>query len=99
MPDVKWKYKGKASALWYIAGLFGGIGYFVGLVYVLITNDKNRIWALFFLLGVVGSVVIYWVFRKTDKKLTDMALKLLIGNVITIVTVIALVASMPLWLL
>jgi hypothetical protein len=93
MAEIKWDYKEKASPFWYLLGIIGGIGYFVGMIYVLITNNKNRIWSLFFLLGPIGSIILYFVFKTEDKKLVDMSVKLLIGYIISIIIIIVLGVS------
>ncbi|MCL4400513.1 MAG: hypothetical protein M1348_03645 [Candidatus Parvarchaeota archaeon] len=87
----KWKSTGKASTLWYIAGLLGSVGYIVGLVYVMLTNNKNKLWSLLYFLGIIGSVIIYIMFRKKDKKFADMSIKLLTGSLITSVGVLAII--------
>ncbi len=85
MADIKWKGHSKASDWWYLIGLTGGIGYLAAIIYTLVSDNKNRIWSLFYLLGFIGGIVLYFVFEKSDRKFADMSKKLVIGNIVAIV--------------
>lgn len=91
MKNNGWDYNNKASWVWYLIGLLGGLGYIIGLIYVLVSNNKNRVWSLFFLLGPIGSIILYFVFRRKDNKLANISIKLLVGYIIS--TVVAIVVS------
>lgn len=87
MEELKWQYDGKASRWWYLLG-FLGIGNLIALIYVLLSNSKNRVWALFYLLGIFGDIILYLVFRVIDNKLADLSMKLFIGQLVSLLLVI-----------
>ncbi len=88
---IEWDYNGRASNWWYVLGFLSGIGLLIALIYVLVSNSKNRIWALFYLIGIIGEIIIYILFKNTDKKLADLTKKLLIGQIIMIAVVILII--------
>jgi hypothetical protein len=79
---TKWNKKKEASTWWLVIGLLGGLGYLIALIYVLASENKKRIWSLFYLLGIIGAVVLYFVFRDKDRQFSDLSVKLIIGNII-----------------
>ena len=91
MSAIKWKYKGEVSDFWYLAGLFSSIGYIVAMIYMLLTNDKNRVFSLLYLLGIIGGLITYFIFKKKDERFADLSKKLVIGNVLFLVLALFLV--------
>ncbi len=87
----KWNSNEKASWLWILLGLLG-IGQLVALIYVLIKNEKNRVFALLFLLGWLGDIILYFVFKGKDEKLSSIAIKLFMGEIAIIVILLIFVA-------
>ena len=94
----KWDPNEKASWLWSLLG-FIGVGQLVALIYVLIKNDKNRLFALLFLLGWLGDLVLYFVFKGKDERLSSIAIKLFLGEIAIIIIALIIIAVMGISLL
>ncbi len=82
-----WNPNEKPSAIWYLLG-FIGVGNLVALIYTLIADKKNRLFGLLFLVGIIGNIVIYLMFKQSDKKLAGMALDTLVGGVVLTVVLL-----------
>jgi hypothetical protein len=87
----KWDPNEKANWLWVLLG-FIGIGQLVALIYVLIKNDKNRLFALLFLLGWLGDLILYFVFKGKDERLSSIAIKLFLGEIAVIIIALIFIA-------
>ncbi|MBE5729196.1 hypothetical protein IG206_00120 [Candidatus Parvarchaeota archaeon] len=88
-----WDISRKASKVWILLG-FIGIGQLVALIYSLVSkNDKDRVFGVFFILGWLGDIIIYFIEKDKDKYLSSMALYLLIGEIIIILFAVLLFAS------
>ena len=76
-----WNPNEKPSAIWYLLG-FIGVGNLIALIYTLISDKKNRLFGLLFLIGIIGNIALYFVFRQNDKKLAGIAFDTLIGGAV-----------------
>ncbi len=80
----------KASAWWYLWGMAGGIGNVIAAVYVLLSASKKKLYALFFLIGFFGPLLVYFATKEDDAKLADLSKKLAIGNAVAFIIAIVL---------
>ncbi len=87
---MAWDKEKNASKIWIFLG-FLGIGYLIALIYSLISNhDEDRLYGILFILGFLGSIIIYILEKDKDRYLSSLALYLLIGTIIDIVVGIIL---------
>ena len=84
----------KASDLWYLAGLTWGLGYFIALIYLLVSKNKNRLFGLLYLLGPLGAIILLVVFMHEDKMVYSLSLKMLVGNLITLLIAVPILLYM-----
>lgn len=91
-PNGAWDPNGKASRLWYLAGI-AGIGNIIALVYVLIKGGKTKILSLLYILGIIGTIMAYFLSKNEDKKLADISIKLFVGNVLEVILVFLLIGA------
>lgn len=76
---------------WLISGVVAGIGYIIGAFYLMIFRKDDYRWlGLLYLVGPVGSVLMYYMTRKENKELARMSLYLLLGFAIWVVIAIPL---------
>lgn len=88
---MAWDKDKDASKIWIFLGFFFGIGYLIALIYTLISKqDKDRLYGILFILGFIGSIIIYILEKDKDRYLSSLALYLLIGTIIDIVVGIIL---------
>lgn len=90
---TKWNRNKDASNWWYVAGLTGGIGGLIAIIYVLLSESKMKVFSLLYLLNVLGPIVVYFVVRDEDHKLADLSKKLLIGNLLIAIIVLAAIIA------
>ncbi len=87
---AKWNRRNDASNWWYLAGLVGGIGSIIAIIYVLLSESKKRVFSLLYLLNILGPIVVYFVCKDDDPKLANLSKKLLIGNIVIIAVAVVL---------
>ncbi|MGC9106265.1 MAG: hypothetical protein ACP5HQ_07600 [Thermoprotei archaeon] len=79
------------KAVWFLGGLLAGVGYIAGIFYVMIARKGPERWlGLLYFAGPLGSLLIYFLTRKSDRDLKDMALYLLYGFIAWVVIALAL---------
>jgi hypothetical protein len=84
-----WDVKQNVSKWWYLAGLLGTIGAIAAIIYVLVSDSRMKIFSLLFLISLIGPAIVYFLCKKDDWRLANLAQKLFIGQVI--VSVLALI--------
>jgi hypothetical protein len=87
-----WNPEGKASAWWYLAGIVGTLGAIIAILYLLFSTSKKKFWSLLLLIGFFGPIIVYLVCESEDRKLADLAKKMLVGNVLAILLAVLAVA-------
>lgn len=75
----------KVSDWWYLGGVVGGLGYLFAIIYFLVSNNKNRLFSLLYLLGPIGAIILLIIFPNKDKIIYAVSFKLLVGSIVTIV--------------
>jgi tryptophan-rich sensory protein len=76
---------------WLISGIAGGVGYIIGTFYMIFfRRDEYRWLGLLYLIGPVGSVLMYYMTRKENKELARMSLLLLLGFTIWVIIALPL---------
>ncbi|MQL56092.1 hypothetical protein [Acidianus ambivalens] len=76
---------------WLIGGIAGGVGYIIGTFYMIFfRRDEYRWLGLLYLIGPVGSVLMYYMTRKENKELARMSLLLLLGFAIWVIIALPL---------
>ncbi len=98
-PGMHWDKNQEVSDLWYLAGFFLGIGYFLAIVYLFWSDSKDKYYSLFYLLGIIGAIILAVLFRNTDRRFTNLSVKLIIGNLLIFiaVSIIAIVSSVAIY--
>ena len=87
MDTGSWDINGKASVWWYLAGI-SVIGNFIAIFYVLFKGGKKRFLSILYLLGLLGTAIVYFLSKDDDKKLADLSAKLFIGNFLFLVIIL-----------
>ncbi|AWR98055.1 hypothetical protein DFR86_11260 [Acidianus sulfidivorans JP7] len=73
----------KQEIAWLISGVLAGIGYiFATFYFMIIRKDESRWLGLMFLLGPIGSILVYFIARKEYKDLSLISIYLLVGFLI-----------------
>lgn len=81
----------RKNLLWFLGGLAAGIGYIIGIFYLLITRKDSTRWlGLMFFLGPFGSIILYLLFRKIHKDIATISLYLLYGFIAWVPIALAL---------
>jgi tryptophan-rich sensory protein len=76
---------------WLMSGIAGGVGYIIGTFYMIFfRRDEYRWLGLLYLIGPVGSVLMYYMTRKENKELARMSLLLLLGFAIWVIIALPL---------
>lgn len=82
---LHWNKKEDASNWWYLLGFIGFIGYLIALIYVLITDNKNRVYSLFYLISIFGAIIVALIFKDKDYKFYRLSFKLIMGTLVSII--------------
>lgn len=88
-----WSSKTKVSWLWAVLGAvpFGNL---IAILYVLVSDCKNKLHSLLYLFGTIGPLIAFLLLRDSDSRLADLSLKLLIGNIVSVILVLALAVTL-----